>query len=149
MHPILRMELPHGEVIIECYPEWAPNHVAQIVKIADAGDYDGVEFHRVIPGFMAQGGWTKKEYPNLQAEFNETPHVEGVCSMARTQFVDSAVDQFFICFAPCPWLDRQYTAWGKVVKGMEHVHAIAVGEPPPEPTKIVSMRTVEPSLVGL
>lgn len=144
MNPILRMELSNGgTVMIECLPDLAPNHVAQITTIANAGDYDGVDFHRVIPGFMAQGGWTQKPYPALKAEFTPTPHVEGTCSMARTSDPDSAADQIFICFQTCPWLDNQYTVWGKVTEGMEHVHAMNQGEPPINPTKIVSMRTIE------
>ena len=150
MNPHLQMELNNGgTVIIECFPDVAPKHVAQIIQIVDAGDYNGTEFHRVIPGFMAQGGWTKKPYPNIEAEFSSTPHEEGTCSMARTPDPNSAVDQIFICFQPCAWLDNQYTVWGKVVKGMEHVHRINVGEPPPEPTKIVIMKTVDPASVSL
>ena len=141
--PMIRMELSNGgTVMIECFPDLAPNHVAQIVKIADAGDYDGTAFHRVIPGFMAQGGFTNKPYSNIEAEFNSTPHVEGICSMARTNDPNSAVDQIFICFQACPWLDNQYTVWGKVTEGMEHVHAMNQGEPPMSPTTIVRMRSV-------
>jgi peptidylprolyl isomerase len=150
MNPHLLMELDNGgSVVIECLPDLAPKHVSQIVKIAETGDYDGTEFHRVIPGFMAQGGWTKKPYPNIEAEFTPTPHVEGICSMARTNDPNSAVDQIFICFQASPWLDNQYTVWGKVVKGMDSVHGIAMGEPPVVPTKITRMRTVDPATLGL
>lgn len=148
MNPILRMDLPTGMVLIECYPQAAPNHVAQILKIADEGSYDGIPFHRVIDGFMAQGGATGKQYPQLTAEFNNIPHVEGMCSMARTNDPNSASDQFFICIANAQFLDRQYTVWGRVMYGMEHVHSIAKGEPPPEPTPIVRMRSVDPTSIG-
>lgn len=148
MNPILRMDLPTGMVLIECYPQVAPNHVAQIIKIADAGDYDGIPFHRVIEGFMAQGGATMKQYPQLKQEFNKIPHVEGMCSMARTNDPDSASDQFFICFQHSAFLDEQYTVWGRVMYGMEHVHAIKRGEPPPEPSTIVRMRSVDPNSIG-
>lgn len=143
-NPILKLDLPTGEVLIECYPDKAPKHVAQIVELANSGHYDGTVFHRVIPNFMAQGGWGQKQLPQLQAEFNDVPHTEGICSMARTNDPHSASDQFFICFNHCPWLDGQYTVWGKVIKGMEHVHkGINKGEPPAEPTPIIRMRAVE------
>ena len=92
---------------------------------------------------MAQGGWTQRALPQLLAEFNDYPHVEGTCSMARTNDPNSASDQFFICFGNAQFLDRQYTAWGKVISGMEHVHAINRGEPPVDPTPIVRMRQVD------
>jgi len=140
------MDLPSGMVLIECLPEIAPNHVAQILDIANKGMYDGMPFHRVIEGFMAQGGWTQKQLPQLQAEFNDHPHTEGVCSMARTNDPNSASDQFFICFGDCRFLDRNYTVWGKVIYGMKHVHGgISRGEPPADPTPIVSMRRVDAS----
>ena len=139
-NPILKLEMPTGTVFIECFPEIAPNHVAQILDFAEKGMYDGIPFHRVIEGFMAQGGWTQQALPQLLAEFNNYPHVEGTCSMARTNDPNSASDQFFICFANAQFLDRQYTAWGKVIYGMEHIHAINRGEPPQDPTKIVRMR---------
>lgn len=132
--------MPTGTVFIECFPEIAPNHVAQILDFAEKGMYDGIPFHRVIEGFMAQGGWTQQALPQLLAEFNNYPHVEGTCSMARTNDPNSASDQFFICFGNAQFLDRQYTAWGKVIYGMEHIHAINRGEPPQDPTKIVRMR---------
>ena len=142
------MDLPTGMVLIECYPQVAPNHVAQIIRIADEGAYDNIPFHRVIEGFMAQGGATGKVYPGLNAEFNPVPHLEGVCSMARTPDPNSASDQFFICFNPCQFLDGQYTVWGKVIYGMEHVHSINRGEPPVDPTQIVKMRSVDPAKIG-
>jgi len=142
-NPILKMELAHGDVLIECYPNKAPNHVTQILRQADAGLYDQTDFHRVIDGFMAQGGWTKQELPRLQAEFNDVPHTEGICSMARTNDPNSASDQFFICFRDAQFLDRQYTVWGRVIYGMDAVHAIQRGEPPATPTKILRMRSVD------
>ncbi len=143
----LIMKLEGGDVKIRLRPDLAPNHVAQISALADEGFYDGVVFHRVIPGFMAQGGdpsgtgggGSKK--PNLKAEFSAEPHVRGVCSMARTNDPHSANSQFFICFDDARFLDKQYTVWGEVVEGMEHVDALPKGEPPRQPGKIVSMRT--------
>ena len=138
------MELPSGKVLIECFPNLAPNHVAQIIKNANDGLYDGTVFHRVIEGFMAQGGWTQKQLPQLTAEFNDYPHTEGVCSMARTNDPNSASDQFFICFGDCRFLDRNYTVWGKVIYGMQHVHTgIKRGEPPSDPTPIIRMRQID------
>jgi peptidylprolyl isomerase len=139
-NPILKMELSSGTVLIECFPDKAPNHVTQILRQANQGMYDGTLFHRVIEGFMAQGGWTKQVLPQLQAEFNDVPHTEGICSMARTNDPNSASDQFFICFGNANFLDRQYTVWGKVIYGMRHVHAITRGEPPQDPTVITRMR---------
>jgi len=144
-NPVIRLDLPTGMVLIECFPHKAPNHVAQILSQVNQGFYDNTVFHRVIEGFMAQGGWTKKVLPHIQAEFNDIPHVEGTCSMARTNDPNSASDQFFICFGNANFLDRQYTAWGKVMYGMQHVHAIARGEPPQQPTSIVRMRQVDVS----
>ena len=142
-NPTIKLELSAGEVLIECYPDKAPKHVAQILELANNGHYDGTVFHRVIPNFMAQGGWGQKQLPQLQAEFNDVPHTEGICSMARTNDPHSASDQFFICFNSCPWLDGQYTVWGKVISGMEHVHnGITKGEPPAEPTPIIRMRQI-------
>jgi peptidylprolyl isomerase len=140
------MQLESGEVKIKLRPDLAPNHVQRIAELANEGFYDGVVFHRVIPGFMAQGGdptgrgtgGSKK--PDLKAEFSAEPHVRGVCSMARTNDPNSANSQFFICFDDATFLDRQYTVWGEVVEGMEHVDALPKGEPPRNPGKIVSMR---------
>ena len=136
-NPIIKMELITGTVLIECFPDKAPNHVAQILRQAGQGLYDGTDFHRVIDGFMAQGGWTKQALPQLLAEFNDVPHTEGICSMARTNDPNSASDQFFICFGNANFLDRQYTVWGKVVSGMENVDKIKRGEPVRDPDKIV------------
>jgi peptidylprolyl isomerase len=132
-----------GDVVIQLRPDLAPGHVARITELANDGFYDGVVFHRVIPGFMAQGGdptgtgMSGSDKPDLKAEFNAEPHVRGTCSMARTQVPDSANSQFFICFDDARFLDRQYTVWGQVVSGMEHVDALPKGEPPREPGKIV------------
>jgi len=117
--------------------------VKQITDLASEGFYDGVVFHRVIPGFMAQGGdptgtgTSGSKKPNLKQEFSAEPHVRGVCSMARTANPDSANSQFFICFDDARFLDKQYTVWGEVVEGMEHVDALPKGEPPRAPGKIV------------
>jgi len=146
----LVMELPKGEVVIELRPDLAPNHVARIKELVRQGFYDGVVFHRVIEGFMAQtgdptgtgmGGSGKK----LKAEFNAAPHVRGTVSMARAQNPDSADSQFFICLADAPFLNGQYTVWGQVVKGMEAVDAIKKGDANnnglvTNPDKIVSLK---------
>jgi peptidylprolyl isomerase len=142
----LLVELSTGPVTIELLPDLAPKHVEQIKALAREGFYDGVVFHRVIDGFMAQGGdptgtgsgGSKK--PNLPAEFSGEPHVRGVCSMARTANPNSANSQFFICFADARFLDRQYTVWGRVTEGMENVDALPKGEPPRNPGQIVSMK---------
>jgi len=132
-----------GDVVIKLRPDLAPGHVARITELAKEGFYDGVVFHRVIPGFMAQGGdptgsgMGGSDKPDLKAEFNAEPHVRGTCSMARTQVPDSANSQFFICFDDARFLDKQYTVWGQVESGMEHVDALPKGEPPREPGKIV------------
>ena len=131
-----------GDVVIKLRPDLAPGHVARIKELVSEGFYDGVIFHRVIPGFMAQGGdpngtgmgGSKK--PNLKAEFNKEPHVRGICSMARSQSPDSANSQFFICFDDARFLDNQYTVWGEVIEGMENVDALPKGEPPRSPGKI-------------
>jgi peptidylprolyl isomerase len=132
-----------GDVVIKLRPDLAPGHVERITELASEGFYDGVKFHRVIPGFMAQGGCPNgtgmggSKKPDLKAEFNAEPHVRGVCSMARTAVPDSANSQFFICFDDARFLDRQYTVWGQVESGMEHVDALPVGEPPRAPGVIV------------
>ena len=141
------LKLDTGDVIIEMFPDKAPAHVARIKELADDGFYDDLTFHRVIDGFMAQGGCpqgtgTGGSGQKLKAEFNDVSHQRGVCSMARAQNPDSADSQFFICFDDASFLDGQYTAWGKVVDGMENVDAAEKGEPPANPTKIVSFRTV-------
>ena len=139
-----------GDVVIKLRPDLAPDHVERIASLAESGFYDGVKFHRVIPGFMAQGGdptgtgMSGSDLPNLKAEFSSEPHVRGTCSMARTADPNSANSQFFICFDDARFLDRQYTVWGEVESGMEHVDALPVGEPPREPGKIVKA-TVERS----
>lgn len=149
-NPIIKMDLPSGTVLIECYPDKAPKHVAQILSQVEEGMYDGTVFHRVIQGFMAQGGWTQKALPQLEAEFNDVPHLEGICSMARTNDPNSASDQFFICFGDARFLDKNYTVWGKVVYGMNHVHnGISKGEPPAEPTPIIRMRVMDLSKYGV
>jgi len=146
MNEKLILKLDTGDVKIETYGDKAPNHVKQIAELADEGFYDGLTLHRVIDGFMAQGGCPRgdgtggSDKPNLVAEFNDASHQRGVCSMARAQDPDSANSQFFICFAEASFLDGQYTAWGKVIEGMEHVDAAARGEPPSTPTKIISFR---------
>ncbi len=132
-----------GDVVIKLRPDVAPNHVARITELAKEGFYDGVVFHRVIPGFMAQGGdptgtgMSGSDKPDLAQEFSNVPHVRGVCSMARTQDPNSANSQFFICFDDARFLDNQYTVWGEVESGMEHVDALPKGEPPAAPGKIV------------
>ena len=131
-----------GDVVIKLRPDLAPGHVARITELASSGFYDDVAFHRVIPGFMAQGGdptgtgMHGSELPNLKAEFSNEPHVRGTCSMARAQSPDSANSQFFICFDDARFLDGQYTVWGEVESGMEHVDALPKGEPPANPGKI-------------
>ena len=122
-----------GDVVIKLRPDLAPGHVQRITELAKSGFYDGVAFHRVIPGFMAQGGdptgtgTSGSDLPNLKAEFSSEPHVRGTCSMARTSDPNSANSQFFIMFAPAPSLDNQYTIWGRVVAGMEAVDKIKRG----------------------
>ena len=139
-NPLLLMQLTTGSIIIECRPDKAPHHVAQVLATVDAGHYDGIPFHRVIDAFMAQGGATGKHLPQLMAEFNDYPHIMGACSMARTDDPNSASDQFFICLAHCPWLDGQYSVWGQVIYGMEHVHSLPKGEPSSDPGMIIKVR---------
>ena len=139
----LKLTLDTGEVTIRLRPDLAPGHVARITELASSGFYDGVPFHRVIPGFMAQGGdptgrgtgGSKK--PDLKAEFSREPHVRGACSMARTNNPDSANSQFFICLDDARFLDGQYTVWGEVTDGMDAVDALPKGEPPRNPGRIV------------
>ncbi|GAC1576871.1 MAG: peptidylprolyl isomerase [Sphingomicrobium sp.] len=132
-----------GDVVIKLRPDLAPNHVERISRLANDGFYDGVRFHRVIPGFMAQGGdpsgtgMSGSDLPDLKQEFSAEPHVRGTCSMARTANPDSANSQFFICFDDARFLDKQYTVWGQVESGMEHVDTLPKGEPPREPGAIV------------
>lgn len=135
-----------GPVVIELLVDKAPKHAARMKELAREGFYDGLTFHRVIEDFMAQGGCPDgtgmggSKKPNLKAEFNDVSHLRGVCSMARSQNPDSANSQFFIVFDDASFLDKQYTAWGKVVSGMEHIDALPRGEPPRKPGHIVSMK---------
>lgn len=135
-----------GDVTIRLRPDLAPKHVERIAELANEGFYDEVVFHRVIPGFMAQGGdptgtgTSGSSKPNLKQEFSAEPHVRGTCSMARTNNPDSANSQFFICFDDAGFLDRQYTVWGEVTDGMDLIDALPKGEPPRNPGKIVKAR---------
>ena len=142
----LILETTKGQVVIALRPDLAPNHVERLKELAREKFYDGIVFHRVIDGFMAQtgcphgtgtGGSSK---PNLKAEFSREPHDRGTCSMARSASPDSANSQFFICFERAPWLDRQYSVWGTVVEGMDVVDKIKRGEPVRDPDSIISMR---------
>ena len=142
----LILETTKGRVVIEMRPDLAPGHVERIKQLTREKFYDGIVFHRVIEGFMAQTGCPHgtgtggSKYPNLKQEFNAQPHVRGVCSMARAQSPDSANSQFFICFDDARFLDRQYTVWGEVTSGMENVDKIKRGEPVRDPDKIVSAK---------
>jgi cyclophilin family peptidyl-prolyl cis-trans isomerase len=142
----LVIETTKGKVVIAMRPDLAPNHVAHIKKLAREGFYDGIVFHRVIDGFMAQTGdptgtgTGSSKYPNLKQEFNAEPHVRGVASMARAQNPDSANSQFFIVFNDARFLDRQYTVWGKVIEGMENVDQIKRGEPVRDPDSMVTVK---------
>ncbi len=160
---IMILELKNGTVEIELYPDKAPNHVKRFKDLANRGMYDNVVFHRVIDGFMAQSGDVKfgksdgKEFnlnlagtggsdlPNLKAEFSDIPHVRGILSAARSADPNSANSQFFICFEAAPHLDRQYSVFGKVIKGMEFVDSIKKGDPNSgsvkEPDKIISLKS--------
>lgn len=152
------LDTTKGKVTIELFPAVAPGHVTRIKELAREGAYDGVVFHRVIEGFMAQTGDVKfgnstgssfaparagqggSDKPDLKAEFSNMSHVRGTCSMARSQSPNSANSQFFICFADAAFLNRQYTVWGQVIEGMDNVDKIKRGEPVADPDKIVSMR---------
>jgi peptidylprolyl isomerase len=141
----LRLETSKGPVTIRMRPDLAPRHVARIKELVRAGFYDGLVFHRVIDGFMAQTGCphssgTGGSGQKLKAEFSKTKHVRGTVSMARAQNPDSADSQFFICFAESKWLDGQYTVWGEVIDGMENVDNIKRGEPVSNPDSIVTAR---------
>ena len=143
---LLYMQLKDGTVVIRLRPDLAPKHVEQIKTLVKRGFYDGIVFHRVIDGFMAQTGdptgtgMGGSDLPNIPAEFSKAPFVRGTLGMARSQSPNSANSQFFICFAPSPFLDGQYTVWGEVVSGMEFVDKIKRGEPPQNPDKIISMK---------
>ncbi len=154
------LKLKGGDVKIELFPDVAPNHVKRIKQLADEGKYDNVVFHRVIDGFMAQTGDVKygnsssndfnirmagtggSSLPDLKQEFNDTPHDRGTLSMARSQDPNSANSQFFICFKPAAFLDREYTVFGKVIEGMEFVDKIKRGEPASDPDKIISFKSL-------
>ena len=142
----LILETTKGRVVIGLRPDLAPNHVERIKTLARKGFYDGVPFHRVIEGFMAQTGDPTgtgtggSDLPDLKAEFNREPHVRGTVSMARTSAPHSANSQFFICFDDARFLDNQYTVWGNVVEGMDNVDQIKRGEPVRDPDRIVTMR---------
>ncbi|MEL6472997.1 MAG: peptidylprolyl isomerase [Pseudomonadota bacterium] len=142
----LLMETTKGSVVIALKPDLAPNHVARIKELAREGFYDGIVFHRVIDGFMAQVGCPNgtgmggSDKPDLKQEFNAEPHIRGTCSMARTNDPNSANSQFFICFDEAGFLDRQYTVWGEVTEGMETIDQLKRGEPVRDPDSIVSMK---------
>jgi peptidylprolyl isomerase len=143
---MLYMDLESGRVVIELRPDLAPKHVARIKELAREGFYNGVVFHRVIPGFMAQTGDPTgtgrggSDKPDLPAEFSNEPFQRGTVGMARTSDPNSANSQFFINYAETPHLNGQYTVWGQVVEGMEHIDQLAKGEPPTNPDKIVKMQ---------
>ena len=135
-----------GDVVIKLRPDLAPAHVDQITRLAKEGFYDGLTFHRVIDGFMAQGGCPDGTGMGgadnqIPAEFSDTPHMRGVCSMARSSNPNSASSQFFICFDDATFLDGQYTVWGEVESGMDLIDALPKGEPPRYPGKIVAVTT--------
>ena len=139
------LETTKGRVVIEMRPELAPGHVARIKELVRDGFYDGIVFHRVIDGFMAQTGCphgtgTGGSGQKLKAEFNPEPHVRGTVSMARAQSPDSGDSQFFICFDEARFLDKQYTVWGRVTEGMDNVDKIKRGEPVRDPDRIVTMK---------
>ncbi|KFC69012.1 peptidylprolyl isomerase [Bosea sp. 2KB_26] len=144
----LVMETTKGRVVIKLRPDLAPGHVERLKTLARQGFYDGIVFHRVIDGFMAQVGCPHgtgtggSDLPDLKAEFNAEPHVRGICSMARSQNPNSANSQFFIVFDDARFLDKQYTVWGQVVEGMENVDNIKRGEPVRDPDSIVSMKVM-------
>lgn len=144
-HEKMTFHLDTGDVEIKLRPDLAPGHVERITELASEGFYDGVVFHRVIDGFMAQGGdptgtgMSGSDKPDIPAEFSQEPHVRGVCSMARTMDPNSANSQFFICLDDATFLDGQYTVWGEVTGGMDAVDALPKGEPPAEPGTIKSV----------
>ena len=160
---IMILKLKDGDVKIEMFPDVAPNHVKRITELANSGEYDNVVFHRVIDGFMAQTGDVRfgnssssdfnlqragmggSDLPDLKQEFNDIPHERGTVSMARSSDPNSANSQFFICFEPAPYLDRNYTVFGKVVEGMEFVDKIKKGDGPngsvSDPDKIISFKS--------
>lgn len=143
---IIIMETTKGRVVITLRPDLAPNHAARIKELAQEEFYDGIVFHRVIDGFMAQGGDPTgtgtggSSKPDLEAEFSKEQHIRGTCSMARSASPNSANSQFFICFDRSSWLDGQYSVWGQVTEGMEIIDQFARGEPVANPDSIVTMR---------
>lgn len=143
---LIYMDLEHGRVIIEMKPDIAPGHVERIKTLTKEGFYDGIIFHRVIEGFMAQTGDPTgtgtggSDLPDLKAEFNDYNFGRGAIGMARTNDPDSANSQFFICFDDCSFLNGQYTVWGQVIDGMQFVDEIARGEPPVNPDQIIRMQ---------
>ncbi|MEZ5922004.1 MAG: peptidylprolyl isomerase [Parvularculaceae bacterium] len=148
MSDTMILKLDTGDVVIKMRPDKAPGHVARIKELADSGFYDGLTLHRVIEGFMAQmgcptGNGTGGSGKKLPAEFNDISHQRGVCSMARASDPNSGDSQFFICFDDASFLDGKYTVWGEVTDGMENVDKVQRGEPPRNPTKIVSFRSAE------
>ncbi|MEM9632544.1 MAG: peptidylprolyl isomerase [Pseudomonadota bacterium] len=141
----LVMETSQGPVVIEMKPDLAPTHVARIKELVRDGFYDGIVFHRVIDGFMAQTGCpqgtgTGGSGQKLKAEFSNEKHIRGTCSMARAMDPNSGDSQFFICFTDAPWLDGQYTVWGEVIEGMDNIDKIKRGEPVVDPDNIVSLK---------
>ena len=156
----IHMTLKDGVVVIETRPDLAPKHVAQIKQLISEKQYDGVVFHRVIEGFMAQtgdveyGNSSKDSYnvsragtggsslPDIEAEFSNANHARGAVSMARTQNPNSANSQFFICFKDCSFLDSEYSIWAQVIEGMEFIDNITRGEPPKDPDKIIKMEII-------
>lgn len=147
----LILETTKGTATIELRPDLAPKHVERIKELAREGFYDGIVFHRVIDGFMAQCGCPQgtgmggSSKPDLQAEFNAEPHVRGTCSMARTNQPNSANSQFFICFDNASFLDQQYTVWGQVTEGMDAIDQLKRGEPVQSPDSIISMKVAADS----
>ena len=148
----LLLQTKYGDVVIEMFPDIAPNHVARIKELVRQGFYNGLKFHRVIEGFMAQAGCPRGDGTGgsgkkLKAEFNRTPHKRGTVSMARAMMPDSADSQFFICYADCPWLDGQYTVWGEVTSGMEFIDMLKKGEDPNgmvnDPDEIIAISVIE------
>ncbi|CTQ53731.1 Peptidyl-prolyl cis-trans isomerase B [Roseibium album] len=141
----LLMETSQGSIVIEMKPDLAPGHVARIKELVREGFYDGIVFHRVIDGFMAQTGCpqgtgTGGSGQKLKAEFSKEKHTRGTCSMARAMDPNSGDSQFYICFTDAPWLDGQYSVWGQVIEGMENVDKIKRGEPVVDPDNIVSIK---------
>ncbi|MGA9600613.1 MAG: peptidylprolyl isomerase [Methylocystis sp.] len=146
---LINLDTVYGRTVIKMRPDLAPKHCAQIEKLAREHFYDGIVFHRVIPGFMAQTGdptgtgMGKSKLPNIPAEFSKEKFLRGAVGMARSQEPDSANSQFFICLAPARYLEEQYTVWGNVISGMEFIDKIKPGEPPPNPDKIVKLRMAD------